>query len=101
MSYCFGCIEICTELPLKMRMRVLLMQSDAEREWLIKHYEQHRYADLGVERKRAMAERLTKCQTLEQFITKKFGTVKKYGGEGAESMIPFFDELLLKCSKGI
>ena len=47
-----------------------------------------------------MAERLTKCQTFDRFLAKKFGTVKRYGAEGAESMMTFFDEVLLKCSKG-
>ena len=47
-----------------------------------------------------MAEQLVKCQTFDRFLAKKFGTVKRYGAEGAESMIIFFDEVLSKCGKG-
>ena len=47
-----------------------------------------------------MAEQLIKCQTFDRFLAKKFGTVKRYGAEGAESMMTFFDQLLSKCGKG-
>ena len=47
-----------------------------------------------------MAEQLIKCQTFDRFLAKKFGTVKRYGAEGAESMLAFFDEVLSKCGKG-
>ena len=76
------------------------LQSSAEREWLVRRYEEHRHADFGAERKKAMAEQLIKCQTFDRFLAKKFGTVKRYGAEGAESMMTFFDQVLSKCGKG-
>ena len=76
------------------------MQSNAEREWFTKWYEEHRHVEFSSERKKAIAECLTRCQTFDQFLAKKFGTVKRYGAEGAESMLPFFDEVLSRCSKG-
>ena len=33
-------------------------------------------------------------------MAKKFGTVKRYGAEGAESMMAFFDEVLRGCGQG-
>ena len=77
-----------------------LPQSNAEREWLLRRYEEQRHSDFGAERKKTMAEQLVKCQTFDRFLAKKFGTVKRYGAEGAESMITFFDEVLSKCGKG-
>ena len=77
-----------------------LLQSNTEREWLLRRYEEHRHTDFGAERKKTMAEQLIKCQAFDRFLAKKFGTVKRYGAEGAESMITFFDEVLSKCGKG-
>ena len=37
-------------------------------------------------------------QAFDNFLAKKFPTVKRYGGEGAESMMAFFDELFLQSS---
>ena len=77
------------------------MQSSVEREWLVRRYEEQVRTDFTSERKKAMAETLVKCQTFDQFLAKKFGTVKRYGAEGAESMMPFFDEVLSKCNKSM
>ena len=81
-------------------MFLYCLQSHTEREWLIKHYEEQRHADFSSERKKVIAERLVRCQTFDRFLAKKFGTVKRYGAEGAESMMPFFDEVLSRCNKG-
>ena len=35
---------------------------------------------------------------VDQFLAKKFPTVKRYGGEGAEAMIGFTDELFDKAA---
>ena len=37
-------------------------------------------------------------QAFDNFVAKKFPTVKRYGAEGAESMMAFFDELFLQSS---
>jgi len=42
---------------------------------------------------------LTSYQAFDNFLAKKFPTVKRYGGEGAESMMAFFDELFLQSSR--
>ena len=33
-------------------------------------------------------------------MANKFGGVKRYGGEGAESCMPFYDELFKLCAQG-
>ena len=45
------------------------------------------------ERKR-LAEEMLKSQNFDNFLATKFSNVKRYGGEGAESMMGFFVELL-------
>lgn len=47
----------------------------------------------SVERRKKMAEILLKSQAFDNFLAAKFSTVKRYGGEGAESMMTFFYEL--------
>ena len=39
-------------------------------------------------------------QTFDLFLAKKKPTLKRYGGEGAESMMAFFDELYGSATKG-
>lgn len=39
-------------------------------------------------------------QAFDQFMTKRYGTVKRYSGEGAEAMICFVDELISSCATG-
>lgn len=68
-------------------------QSDYEREWLVQHYEENRHSPLSSARQQNVAKHLLKSQAFDVFLAKKFASVKRYGGEGAESMFVFFDEL--------
>ena len=62
-------------------------------------YEQHRATPLSDDRKRSLAKLLVSCETFDHFLAKKFGTLKRYGGEGAESMMGFFEEAFkMACS---
>ena len=53
--------------------------------------------ELSEQRRLRLAEQLLKSEALDVFLAKKFGTVKRYGAEGAESMIGFFDETFIKA----
>lgn len=61
------------------------------------HYELTRNREHTKETKLRLAKHLTESQTFDNFMAKKFGTVKRYGAEGAESMMAFFDEVLTTC----
>ena len=39
-------------------------------------------------------------QAWDHFLTNKFSTVKRYGGEGAETAMCFYDELFRICAQG-
>ena len=43
--------------------------------------------------KKRLASDLLKSQLLDQFLSKKFSSVKRYGGEGSETMISFFEHI--------
>lgn len=63
----------------------------------MEHYELTRNREHSAETKLKLAKHLTQSQTFDNFMAKKFGTVKRYGAEGAESMLAFFDEVLTTC----
>lgn len=60
-----------------------------------------RDAQLSSEKRRTIGEHLTRSETLDQFLAKKFPTLKRYGAEGAESMMAFFEEVFEKASEGV
>lgn len=74
-----------------------LVQDVEEKEWLVRHYELNRNRVHSEESKLRLAKYLTQSQTFDNFMGKKFGTAKRYGAEGAESMMGFFDEVLMDC----
>lgn len=72
-------------------------QSDSEREWLVRHYEENRHSPMTSGVQQRTAKHLLQSQAFDVFLAKKFGSVKRYGAEGAESMFVFFDEVFGSC----
>jgi len=54
---------------------------------------------IGDEFKVKIALEMARSQNFDNFLASKFQTVKRYGGEGCESMMAFFLELLESCRK--
>lgn len=73
------------------------IQNTEEKEWLLQHYEQNRHNAISNSTKLQLAKLLTRSQTFDQFMARRFGTVKRYGAEGAESMFAFFNQVLADC----
>lgn len=46
-----------------------------------------------------LMKELLKSQVFDQFLATKFSTLKRYGGEGAESMMSVFVQLLEYCER--
>uniref|UniRef100_A0A1A9WZ17 Transketolase-like pyrimidine-binding domain-containing protein n=1 Tax=Glossina brevipalpis TaxID=37001 RepID=A0A1A9WZ17_9MUSC len=65
-----------------------------EREWLSKHFEQLKTQTVSNDTRKQIAELLIKSQAWDNFMAIKFPTVKRYGGEGAETLLAFFWQLL-------
>ncbi|XP_071800506.1 2-oxoadipate dehydrogenase complex component E1-like [Asterias amurensis] len=65
-----------------------------ERAWCAERYEEMHRTTLSNETKTQLAILLAKAQALENFMAVKFTTVKRYGGEGAESVMALFYQLL-------
>ena len=63
----------------------------------MEYYEKNRHRTLTDDSKICLAKHLTRSQAFDNFLAKKFATVKRYGAEGAESMMAVFDEILMSC----
>jgi len=75
-------------------------QDIEEREWLARNFETLDQQQLGKSERCEIAELLIKSQAWDNFMALKFPTVKRYGGEGAESMLAFFWQLLRDSVQG-
>ena len=69
-------------------------------EWFAEKMEQSVQEDLDHNTRRKLAKEMLKSQVLDNFLATKFVTVKRYGGEGAESMMGFFMEFLRTSANG-
>ena len=68
-----------------------------EKEWLLKEFEVSRHTISSSNTKKRLARLLITCEIFDNFLAKRFGSVKRYGAEGAESMMAFFLQLLIDC----
>uniref|UniRef100_A0A672NNA8 2-oxoadipate dehydrogenase complex component E1 n=1 Tax=Sinocyclocheilus grahami TaxID=75366 RepID=A0A672NNA8_SINGR len=69
------------------------LQSLQEREWFADRFEELKKEAFSTEERRQLAKLMLESQEFDHFLATKFATVKRYGGEGAESMMGFFYEL--------
>lgn len=70
-----------------------------EREWIIKYWEElSNEFKVDDKLKHRMAELMIKCESFDEFMALKFPSVKRYGAEGAESMLVFFDEIFRQAA---
>uniref|UniRef100_A0A8C8RNY5 2-oxoadipate dehydrogenase complex component E1 n=1 Tax=Pelusios castaneus TaxID=367368 RepID=A0A8C8RNY5_9SAUR len=68
-----------------------------EREWFAKRFEELKQETFTTEEKKHLCKLMLESQEFDRFLATKFATVKRYSGEGAESMLGFFHELLKMC----
>lgn len=69
------------------------LSSLEERVWLADRFEELKNTSFNAEEKKRLAKIMLESQEFDHFLATKFATVKRYGGEGAESMMGFFYEL--------
>ncbi|XP_061106928.1 2-oxoadipate dehydrogenase complex component E1 [Conger conger] len=74
-------------------VEIMQLQSLEEREWLADRFEELKKEAFSPEERRQLARLMLESQEFDHFLGTKFATVKRYGGEGAESMMGFFHEL--------
>ncbi|XP_046848415.1 probable 2-oxoglutarate dehydrogenase E1 component DHKTD1, mitochondrial isoform X2 [Xenia sp. Carnegie-2017] len=75
------------------------LSNEEEKQWLAHKLEESTFQfSLSSEKKKHVAKLLMKAKTFDDFLAKKFPTFKRYCGAGAESALPFIDELLSEAS---
>jgi probable 2-oxoglutarate dehydrogenase E1 component DHKTD1 len=79
----------------------LFMQDASERRWFAHQVESYQKPPITPEDKKRIFELLSKSEVFDHFMGKKFAQVKRYGLEGAESMMVALDSLFQTASKGI
>ncbi|CAG9135979.1 unnamed protein product [Plutella xylostella] len=77
------------------------LETEAEREWFARRVETTSESDkLDKDRKIQIAKELLHSQTWDKFLATKYPTVKRYCGEGAESLLTFFSSLFRLSTEG-
>lgn len=71
----------------------------SERRWFSHMVESREQYQLALEERRRIHELLSKSEVFDQFMTKRFPQVKRYGLEGAESMLVALDNLFRMSSQ--
>uniref|UniRef100_A0A665WA89 2-oxoadipate dehydrogenase complex component E1 n=1 Tax=Echeneis naucrates TaxID=173247 RepID=A0A665WA89_ECHNA len=74
------------------------LSSLEEREWFADCFEELKRKKFSTEERRQLAKIMLESQEFDHFLATKFATVKRYGGEGAESMMGFFYELFYQSA---
>ena len=69
------------------------------RQWICGRWEQLSGESFTNEERISLAVELLKSQAFDVFVANKFTTVKRYSGEGAESMFAFFLEVFAKANQ--
>ncbi|XP_062849359.1 2-oxoadipate dehydrogenase complex component E1 [Trichomycterus rosablanca] len=75
------------------------LQTLQERLWFADRFEELKKESFPPEERRQLAKLMLESQEFDHFLASKFATVKRYGGEGAESMMGFFLELFRFAAK--
>ncbi|XP_030282979.1 2-oxoadipate dehydrogenase complex component E1 [Sparus aurata] len=74
------------------------LSSLEEREWFADRFEELKKKSFSMEERRQLAKIMLESQEFDHFLATKFATVKRYGGEGAESMMGCFYELFYQLA---
>jgi len=72
------------------------IQDPDQKRWIQERIETraHNRTDFTIPGKRAILERLTAAECFEKFLDKKYTGTKRFGLDGAESMIPALEQIL-------
>ncbi|XP_053405380.1 2-oxoadipate dehydrogenase complex component E1-like [Mercenaria mercenaria] len=75
------------------------LRTEEEREWFSEAFESKHQISLTNDRRINLANLMLKSQAFDHFLAQKFTTLKRYGGEGGESMMAVFDEIFRKSAQ--
>ena len=67
---------------------------ESDKTWVTQKFEQIQNIEFNETDKSSMRDILLKGQSLDRFLGKKFSTVKRYSGEGSESLLVLMNKLI-------
>ena len=67
---------------------------ESDKIWVTQKFEQIQNIEFNETDKSSIRDILLKCQSLDRFLGRKFSTVKRYSGEGSESLLVLMDKLI-------
>lgn len=76
------------------------IEDEYEREWFAENFEkllEHK-SNITNEERRELATELLQFQEFDRFMNAKLPSIKRYGGEGSESSLAFFKQLLVSAA---
>src|SRR5882724_4589455 len=78
------------------------IQVPAERAWIQEKFEKRSRPALAAPLRRQILETLTAAETFERFLDRRYTGTKRFGIEGAESLMPALEAILRRgCERGI
>jgi 2-oxoglutarate dehydrogenase E1 component len=76
------------------------ISDNEQKRWLQQRFESvHSKANLNVEQKKHLLERLTAAETLEKYLHTRYVGQKRFSLEGSETLIPIMDELIQRAGE--
>ncbi len=79
----------------KIGIQFMHIQDKEQRDWIMNNIENIKPDEIFTEKgKQAILERLTAAEFFETFLDKKYTGTKRFGLEGAESLIPALEQIL-------
>ncbi|XP_046685688.1 probable 2-oxoglutarate dehydrogenase E1 component DHKTD1 homolog, mitochondrial isoform X1 [Homalodisca vitripennis] len=76
------------------------LQEEEERVWFANRLEELKNEPVNKDFEKMLALEMLKCQAFDHFMAKKFVSLKRYGAEGAESLVAFFLQFFKSCVQG-
>src|SRR5208282_379108 len=70
------------------------MQDPGQKLWIQERIEGHNRTEFTSKGKQAILERLTVAETFERFLDRKFTGTKRFGLDGAETLIPALEQII-------
>ncbi|XP_076267795.1 putative 2-oxoadipate dehydrogenase complex component E1 homolog [Rhynchophorus ferrugineus] len=75
------------------------LESEEEREWFADQLESLANSTIDIPTKRTILTLLIQSEAFDNFLAKKFSSVKRYGAEGSENMMTVFHEIFQSAAK--
>ena len=83
----------------KIGVEYMHIQDTAQRDWMMKYVEQSRnHPSFSPAEKKDLLQQLTRADGFEIFAQTKYASIKRFGAEGGEAIVPAIEALITKAA---